>query len=383
LLQKIAAMFNLENEILLKYMDDEEMVTLTSDEDCLTALNKAKKRQPPILRVVVEDSVTQQEELISSAPGSMELNCSDATCCICASALTTVHYKCLNCLNFELCEQCEEARAHDIHHLLVKLRTPISTFPIKQQLLFHDHVEDEAQRKSAKLQKQQLIEEDKRAKLMAREYKKLQKEAEKLRKVQEREEKKRLKLVEKEEKKQANRNRKLAAKVQVETASPHDSLFWMDVPATTPLNDSLFTQPSAEPEPVPAPTSETAEPTLSPADDILELLSDFQEVNASLQAPVESVASQEVELETVTKESPVQEEKEEVPQEEMPPQPVEDKNAHPFKQNLERLREMGFTNESKNVKLLVENRGDLEATVEQLLHARSWLPEIFPLSMRF
>jgi len=379
---KVARMFSLENEIVLKYMDGEELVTLTSDEDCVCALNKAQKRQPIVLRVVVEDvSLEKEDGLLIPVP----ILCTqgDVTCCICGSVLTIVHYKCLNCLNFELCEQCEETKQHDVHHLLVKLRTPISTFPVKQQLLFHDHIEDETQRKSAKIQKQQLIQEETRAKLMAREHKKLLKEAEKLlketekaKKVQEREEMRRLKLVEKEKKKKTNKDRKTVKTLDFETLATNDSLFLLDVPATTPLNDSLFTETSAE-QPVPVPIGD---------DDIMQLISYFQEVNTSLQPlTLEGASGQEVgvPVEDTVQEVNNPEQKEECQEKQPQPLASREEKPHPFKDNLERLREMGFTDESKNIKLLVENRGDLEATVEQLLHARSWLPEFFPLSIRF
>jgi len=406
--QKIAGMFSLPDKTFqLKYVDGDDYVALASNEDCSKAFNLALKQQPPILRVVVEEKLPEEAPAIEFPVPEVTQSVSGFICSVCMSELSQVHYKCLNCINFELCEQCEETGQHHPHHLLVKLRVPISTYPVKQQLIFTAHIEDDEQKKIAKLQKQYLQEEDKQTKLKARELKKLEKEAEKFKRMQEKEEQKQQKLAEKEAKKHIKRNKNKQAALNLANASPDDSLVWMDIPSTTPLNDSLFNpgqvleepqqSPSVEHEPVPETTTITQaiineEPLASPEassqtedNAISELMSEFQDVSPGVVVAPQEVEEPESTLNTVV--ATVVDEKQETEKEmelvvaDSSPQQEEQQQqaaSNLFKQNLARLEEMGFTDKDKNIKLLVENRGDLDATLDQLLHARSWFPEFFP-----
>jgi len=236
----------------------------------------------------------------------------EAPCCsVCRVQLGNVYFKCLNCVSGELCEECERKELHNEQHLLVKLRCPLSALPAKQQLVFERHIEENASQHKEKRSKKRVIKQ--------------------LRRVASDAETKPILLA--------------GEVVPIET---EDNMLMSDfqlVKEATPTNDSIVVE-----EP----------PVGFPCDSII-----IVEENPE-QPKVEE--QPEVEVNTEKKE-PTSEEKPTVPE-----QPREEPKPHLFKQNLNRLVDMGFTDHDRNIRLLVKHVGDLEATVEELLHSKSWLP---------
>jgi len=69
---------------------------------------------------------------------------------------TAARYKCMNCLEVVLCELCESKCVHNPIHLLVKLRIPTDQLSLEQQLIFTSHIEDCKERAKAKAQKKEI-----------------------------------------------------------------------------------------------------------------------------------------------------------------------------------------------------------------------------------
>lgn len=85
----------------------------------------------------------------------------DSVCSFCKSYIgedscfQKVRFKCVNCMDV-LCDFCEEQEVHDPSHLLVKLRVPVSRLPLKQQIVFVSHIEDQQQRDDARQKRKEL-----------------------------------------------------------------------------------------------------------------------------------------------------------------------------------------------------------------------------------
>jgi len=285
-------------------------------------------------------------------------------CSVCKITLTDVYFKCLNCISVELCCNCELQVTHPTTHLLVKLRQPVHTLPLKQQLIFKDHIENPEDKLLAKEQKQELRAQARAAIKVER----LQKKAE--RQMQRLGEKKRAKA----EQKIAEKRAKALKKRENETKD-------------VIKEEEEETVQEVELKELVANTTEDKDQVLENENVNLSLLiEEFQVLVKPSEEPVVCAIEQEMatferlatEQQPKEEELIVKSEPQELKIEEEQPTKVQstEEQPHQFKEKLNTLAEMGFTDRERNIRLLVKNKGSLDDTVEQLLFSSGWFPSI-------
>jgi len=197
------------------YVDDEDdQIRITSDleleefflvtdslsEICLHVETDLIDTPPSGEKEEIESDHQEDSETISFE-GNLDHGLS---CQHCQSPIVGIRYKCINCPNFNLCESCEESRAHLPHHLFVKIREPLPRENPWTLPNFYSKGKEEKQREKLIRQKQKELGRDLRLKEKdARQKEKELRQKEKEERLKEREEKekqKEQKLKEKEEK---------------------------------------------------------------------------------------------------------------------------------------------------------------------------------------
>jgi len=368
---KLGAMFSLCDESFsLAYRDTVQgpLVPLLSDEDCEKAFRGATQKHPPILRIVI----SAPAEVLAVPSVSEETK---IICDVCLLDREGPYYKCINCLEFEMCEECELKGSHNEGHLLVKLRKPLSSFPLKQQLIFKDHVEDQAQKLLAREQKRLMQQQAKEAAL----ERKKRKEEERRRKLEE----KAKKLVEKKVRAQRKKTKGKPKKTSCAVATVEDPASCVAADTPSDLNVSqLLTEFQLVPRAGPENTEILDEDVLT---EVAIWESSVVETNLEEKTPAQEQPQEQKPLEEEKTSAQEQPQEQKPLEEEKSPveQPQDQKPSHPFKQKLELLADMGFSDTDTNIKLLIKNVGDLEATVEQLLHQggkNNW-PNIFSFAL--
>jgi len=363
-------------------LDDSFLITssnkeLDHDEAVVEAFSEASASKPHLLRVrilpirsrttvplALEPEYIQIpsaiEPQIAPEPESVGRECQ-----MCRVPLDGVHFKCLNCLDFEVCPQCEENQAHVAHHLFVKLRVPVDTLPLKTQLIFKRHLESPIERELARDEKKQLRE-------MARKNR----VQEKLRRSQMR--------LEKKNKLTPSEKKKATAISKVKRAKKIPAVLIPIELQPTQSEKLTAVEPTAVEPTVPqtVEVTETKDEKEEEAFNMTHFISEFQVLKQ------ETVSQEDVkpdiELQVIQGASEEQAEpKAETPEVEAAPE-----KETPFAKNLKILEDMGFTDREKNIELLVRHVGNLDETINQLLNPQppqslasfsKWLPFSFGL----
>jgi len=266
---------------------------------------------------------------------SSETTVDEIPCCtVCQTQLSNVYFKCLNCASVEICEDCERKELHNEQHLLVKLRCPISALPSKQQLVFERHIEDNTSQHKDRRPKKRVIKQLRRA------------------------------IIEDT----VVTKPVLLAGAVLEADDEKNLTQLIDEFQIVKTVDEKLDDLPVEPNPSESMVVVEDPPVGTPYDSIVVVE----------ETPVEQpkVEEQPLEMACVDEEKETAGEAEKPKEEVLVPseEPKKDEKPHLFKQNLNRLVDMGFTDHDRNVRLLVKHVGDLEATVEELLHSKSWLP---------
>lgn len=368
-----------------------------TDADVAQAFVEAAGKKPPLVRISVDPNQARRvsapvvETEYVQIPSTTEQAFADWTsispsislghkCRLCDASLERVHFKCLNCLDVEICAQCEEAQLHDPSHLFVKMRCHVDSLPLKRQLIFKSHIDNPNERELAKEEKKKLREKkteiDNRKK-EAREAERKKRAQEKLKRLQARKEK----VSNKKVKVTAAEKKKVTAVSKVKRAKK--------IVALAPVEEVAEPVNVAEEvveEPVTTSVELPKEEVSQEKQDFnfLRFLSEFhllkevvKQDDQHMDQPEEEKI--EIELQEIREEQPEEETKQ---QEEIAAQPEEERKEKetPFAKNLKVLEEMGFTDREKNVELLVRNVGNLDETINQLLNPQPfaalsrWLP---------
>eukprot|EP01087_Luapelamoeba_hula_P000162 TRINITY_DN100_c0_g3_i1.p1 TRINITY_DN100_c0_g3~~TRINITY_DN100_c0_g3_i1.p1 ORF type:complete len:442 (+),score=109.02 TRINITY_DN100_c0_g3_i1:179-1504(+) len=402
---KLSEMLGLQGKsFTVRCGDNMEQVSVTSDDVLNPLLAEAKKRNPPILRVVVEeggqtvepekitlDLCPLPEPVVVSTQPEVHHDLAIRSCTACGLILGTTYYKCLNCMSTELCENCEESQKHDAEHLFVKLRVPVAELSLRQQMVFKDYIFDQKDRVAAREQKLKLreqLEKERNDKKAAQDKKrKLEKEQRELRLKQRADKKKaeeaRKKKIEEARKKKVQakkvaESKKAVAKEKIEVPVPAP----LPVPVVEAKEDVEPAKPkkratkqlvTKKPKPfiiltddsqmasfhiIPSPAKDD-QPALPSAEELQEP-EQTREPVVEILTPQPSPVCEDVPSEPAASQT-------EEPTAEQPAAEEPQSTPNPFVQNLTRLAEMGFTDKDKNVQLLVKHVGDLDATVEELL----------------
>jgi len=384
-------------------LDDSFLITssnkeLDHDEAVVEAFSEASASKPHLLRVrilpirsrttvplalepeyiqipsAIEPQIAPEPESVginlfstfqSTKPTKTKIFSTGRECQMCRVPLDGVHFKCLNCLDFEVCPQCEENQAHVAHHLFVKLRVPVDTLPLKTQLIFKRHLESPIERELARDEKKQLRE-------MARKNR----VQEKLRRSQMR--------LEKKNKLTPSEKKKATAISKVKRAKKIPAVLIPIELQPTQSEKLTAVEPTAVEPTVPqtVEVTETKDEKEEEAFNMTHFISEFQVLKQ------ETVSQEDVkpdiELQVIQGASEEQAEpKAETPEVEAAPE-----KETPFAKNLKILEDMGFTDREKNIELLVRHVGNLDETINQLLNPQppqslasfsKWLPFSFGL----
>jgi hypothetical protein len=414
---KVRGMFPHLDEFLLQYKDaDDNMCDILNDDDLTLALMSANTKQPPILRLSIQvgssrfaiqessttlsSSVMDEPALLESseegvsAPSDLyddanELNSSN--CSLCNETIGWISFKCVNCMDLILCEECESKAVHDCTHLLVKLRIPFETLPLKQQLIFTEHILNQEQRSIANQKRKEL-------RKMIRTKEKIQTKADRVKARKERirrrfEAKKKLdekakrsaKKSSSKSKKSKKNTKKEGVPATVDEPAPQplvddidgfvnigstiessffDDIAYIEAPVESPLptveeieEPVVAEQPERIEEIAEVPSLVENEPLIEDAEaeekqeedvwGFYDMISGLKGIGETLGSTVAGVLSSS-----------------------------EDEEQHriqgiAFRQKLEALESMGFADKNKNILLLVKHLANLEATVDDLVSSEN------------
>jgi len=196
------------------YVDDEgDQIRITSDLEleeffliadslpkiCLHVETDLIDTPPSLQNEETEsDHLLGQEDSEAILEGNLDHGLS---CQHCQSPLVGIRYKCINCQNFNLCESCEESRAHLPQHLFVKIREPLPRENSWTLPNFYLKGKEEKQREKLIRQKQKELERELRLKERdARQKEKEERQKEKVEKQKEKEERQKEKVEKQKEK---------------------------------------------------------------------------------------------------------------------------------------------------------------------------------------
>lgn len=240
-----------------------EFIGVRSEEDLKQAVAQAKASHPPLLRLAITEAVCCP---IETTPAVL-------SCHACKAPLGAVYYKCINCLNVELCERCESECCHTPNHLLVKLRVPLDALTLKQRIIFASHLLDPAERQIARKQKKELRSQQSSEHIKRQEERRKERAQKKLQRLEQKMTVKKLKT----EKKRRQKVKKLK-KIPVASA------------VVEPVVDSTFIEIPAKPvepeipiQPVVLPTLNIDEPKTE--FNILKFMAEFQLLKKEAVAP--------------------------------------------------------------------------------------------------
>jgi len=134
LLNLLAENVTKNRNIRLTYLDDEaDKITLGTDLELREAIRHSLERKLTPLKLTIVDDVpnsipASSLPVINDTPvGSVSLVVHEAiTCSFCEFPVTGIRYKCSLCRNFDLCEECEALEgAHPQDHPLIKIKVPL------------------------------------------------------------------------------------------------------------------------------------------------------------------------------------------------------------------------------------------------------------------
>ncbi|GAB6029482.1 Sequestosome-1 [Chamberlinius hualienensis] len=110
------------NKFNIYYKDDEDdLISVSSDEELLLALNALPKET--LFRIYVGQCGS------GKCGGRNDNTCHvGVTCDGCDAAVKGFRYKCLECPDYDLCENCEKKKLHN-QHVMLRIPTPDQTFP--------------------------------------------------------------------------------------------------------------------------------------------------------------------------------------------------------------------------------------------------------------
>jgi len=389
---KIRYMFPQLRYFTLAFRDDDgnNTVNILSEEDLLLGFAQANARQPPILRIIVSDvnTCSNTEKIVvkledngpsesaeTEGEGGTTTSSEDesAFCshCIQKFVYGAARFKCINCLDIVLCEECEAKCVHNPIHLLVKLRSP--DLSLKQQLIFTSHIEDSKERVAAKN-----IKKDIRKAMKEERMQELKKKEERIKARKERLRRRNLARKKLEETKRDKRRIKKEKKQRAVA----------DVVPTVELESAVLlnNMPSVEPTPVEA----------------AGVLDSFEEQEFPVIQEIEGTSA------AVAEETVVPIEEASVDQHFAPPQTEPEPSSNngtedtepwsiynyvssfrllttrdantqqlnisdyriagiSFRQKLDELERMGFTDRNRNIVVLVKHLANLERAVEELV----------------
>jgi len=113
----------------IQFKDDEgDFITITSDLE----LMEARKLCSNEFKIVFEEEVPIKSQEFSSLPVYSESGpvVHSAYCDNCQATIVGIRYKCANCVDYDLCDQCEAGNSEgDIHHLdhvFLKIYRPVN-----------------------------------------------------------------------------------------------------------------------------------------------------------------------------------------------------------------------------------------------------------------
>eukprot|EP01088_Endostelium_zonatum_P000840 TRINITY_DN11097_c0_g1_i1.p1 TRINITY_DN11097_c0_g1~~TRINITY_DN11097_c0_g1_i1.p1 ORF type:complete len:424 (-),score=110.52 TRINITY_DN11097_c0_g1_i1:117-1388(-) len=172
LASKVRYMFPQLRNFVMSYLHSGEWIEIKSNEDLVSGVAIANLSVPPVFRininvsdepVVTRVDLPQELEFVSPEPEKTESpieetpavnntetnvvnaeviptpSISTPQCAYCTGSPTA--YRCINCFGFSICETCEASNLHDPTHLLVKISKSVEELPLKQQLIFTQHIE--------------------------------------------------------------------------------------------------------------------------------------------------------------------------------------------------------------------------------------------------
>jgi len=392
---KIRYMFPQLRYFTLAFRDDDgnNTVNILSDEDLLLGFAQANARQPPILRIIVSDVNTSNTEnfvvkLEDNGPsesaetegeGTTTTSSEDesAFCSYCIQKFVygAARFKCINCLDIVLCEECESKCVHNAIHLLVKLRSP--NLSLKQQLIFTSHIEDSKERVAAKNKKKEI------RKAMKEE--RMQEQRKKEDRIKARKERLRRRNLARKKLEETKRDKRLRIKKEKKQRAVSDVVPTLELESAVLLNN----MPSVE---------FTCVEAAGVLDSLEEQVSSpvVQEIEGTSVAVVEEtvVPIEEASVDQPTEIDPPQTEPEPAANngtEDTEPWsiynivssfrllPGRDDNTQQvnisdyriagisFRQKLDELERMGFTDRNRNIVVLVKHLANLERAVEELV----------------
>eukprot|EP01089_Gocevia_fonbrunei_P009171 TRINITY_DN2117_c0_g1_i2.p1 TRINITY_DN2117_c0_g1~~TRINITY_DN2117_c0_g1_i2.p1 ORF type:complete len:429 (-),score=124.29 TRINITY_DN2117_c0_g1_i2:63-1349(-) len=394
---KVRGMFPHLDDFLLQYTDaDNTTCDIFNDDDLTLALMSANTKQPPILRLNIQEgssrsairqeaaalasSIMDEPALLESSeegasPSDLyDVDASSANCSFCNESIGWISFKCVNCMDILLCEDCESNAVHDCTHLLVKLRIPFETLPLKQQLIFTEHILNQEHRSIANQKRKEL-------RKMIRTKEKVQTKADRVKARKERI-RRRFEAKKKLDEKAKRSVKKSVGKSKKSKKNPKKEgvLATVDEPAPQPLVDEIddgFVTLVESPLPT---VEEIEEPIVAEQPERLEEIAEVPSLEEAEVDPIvteEELEEEEEEEEAwgfydmitglkgigetlgstvagVLSSSEDSEEQHRI-------------QGIAFRQKLEALETMGFTDKNKNILLLVKHLANLEATVDDLV----------------
>jgi len=422
---KVRGMFPQLSDFVLQYKDEDGTNNdIVTDSDLSIAFTKALAKYPPLLRISVdagrskvlanptnpvdEPLLETIDEIITavsddSEDGSSSSTVSSSSCSNCNNKIGWVYYKCINCIDTLLCESCESIGVHDCTHLLVKLRIPFESLPLKQQLVFTEYVLNQDHKLAANQKKKEL-------RRMIRAKEKIQSKAERVKARKERirrrfEVKKKLDEKAKRTTKKVVPKAKKTKKVVKKEGIPATVSEPVPQPLVEEIVNDLFVSPEAIPVPVPETVPEIVsapvlfDSALFGVEEIEEpvIAEQTQKIEELVDIPQIEEVDDLVICETKEIDLPVEEKKDDQAWNfydvvsgsikdigdtlsstvsgvttALTPSPEDHRiQGIAFRQKLDALESMGFTDRNRNILLLVKNLASLETTVDELVSSES------------
>jgi len=391
---KIRYMFPQLRFFTISFRDDDgnNAVDIRTEEDLLLGFAQANARQPPILRIIVSDAQNNEKtgpnvvKLEDNAPsesaeteGEGTTTEDETACSYCLRKFENgaARFKCMNCLEAVLCEICESKCVHNPIHLLVKLRS--TDLSLKQQLIFASHIEDSKERAAAKNKKKEI-----RKAMKQEKVKELKKKEERVKARKERLRRRALARKKFEETKRDKRRIKKGKKQRavadvVPLIALESAVLLSNIPAVEPTPVEAAGVLASLEESIVCPA---VVPEIEVASEVLVEETVVPMEEASIEQPTQ-VDPPIVEQESSTSTSQASEEPEHwsiynlVSSFKLFPGREENRTTLnvsdyritgiSFRQKLDELERMGFTDRNRNIVVLAKHLANLERAVEELV----------------